>query len=138
MSEQDTVVLQAYKQSEVHKAGHIAVVLLVGSAQVFYGNGGLRELVVFLDTGSELSSIWDKPADELELPTVGNATLSISTFGSEKSVTKECEIVTLQLCDIEGGRHELRLHCGPYITGTIQQADLNKGDVDFISGGFNL
>ncbi|KAK5976259.1 hypothetical protein GCK32_010721 [Trichostrongylus colubriformis] len=133
MSEQETIVLQTYKQPEVHKAGHNKVVLLVGSAQVFDGSGELREAIVLLDTGSELSFISDKLADELELPTVGNATLSISTFGSEKSVTKECEIVILQLCDIEGRRHELRLHCSPYITGTIQQADLDKEDLEFIS-----
>nr|CDJ94931.1 Protein of unknown function DUF1759 and Protein of unknown function DUF1758 and Retrotransposon domain containing protein [Haemonchus contortus] len=133
MIEQGTIVLQTYRQPRGSDTTRNKVVLLVGSAQVLDAKNRLREAIVLLDTGSELSFICDKLADELDLPVVNNTTLTIGTFGSPKSYTRECEITTLRLCDIEGIQHELQLHRSQYITGTVEQADLNEEDLEFIS-----
>ncbi|VDL78098.1 unnamed protein product [Nippostrongylus brasiliensis] len=131
--EVETTVLQTYEQQPSSTTPRNKVVLLVGSAQVFDFNNKKHEAIVLLDTGSELSFISNDFAGKLNLPTVDNKTLSISTFNSQSPTVKKCEIAELQLCDVEGRHHNLRLHKTDYIMDTIQQAELKQEDLSFIN-----
>ncbi|KAK6030544.1 zinc knuckle [Ostertagia ostertagi] len=128
----DAVVLHM-KERHVLKSNREKVVLLAGSVDVQDCVGKLRKVIVLLDTGSELSFIDEHLANELGLKVIEKSPLLISTFGSPKSMLKECDVTTLTIRDIEGMRHEVRLHKNDFITGTIEQADLEQRDLDFIA-----
>ncbi|KAK5976505.1 hypothetical protein GCK32_016887 [Trichostrongylus colubriformis] len=126
----DAVVLQVNKRSDDLRN---KVILLVGSTEILDAKNMTRKATVLLDTGSELSFIREDFAQELGLPVVDRTSLMISTFGTEDSVARQCDVSTLQIRDVEGCHHELRLFRSEYITGTIEQADLNQEDWDFIN-----
>ncbi|PIO69880.1 hypothetical protein TELCIR_08289 [Teladorsagia circumcincta] len=108
------------------------VILLVGSAKILDSVGAVHEATVLLDTGSELSFVTEDFAKELGLPVVERVSLMISTFGSRSPSAKICDVTTLRVRDIEGCQHELRLLRSEYITGAIEQANLDQADLDFI------
>ncbi|VDO76067.1 unnamed protein product [Heligmosomoides polygyrus] len=80
-----------------------------------------------MDSGAELSFICNEFADDFELPIIDNTTLLAV------AASKEYGITTLQLCDIEGRQHHLRLYRSEYITGAIEQADLCQEGLNFIA-----
>ncbi|KAK6018374.1 Tas retrotransposon peptidase A16, partial [Ostertagia ostertagi] len=127
--ENEAVVMQMNQQP---RSVHNKVILLVGSANILDSMGTVREATVLLDTGSELSFITADFAKELGLPVVESVSLMISTFGSQNPSEKTCDVITLHVRDIEGGQHELRLLRTEYITGAIEQANLDQGDLEFI------
>ncbi|KAK5984355.1 hypothetical protein GCK32_006031 [Trichostrongylus colubriformis] len=127
---EEAIVLQ---MGESQHEAQGKVILLVGSARIADSKNSIREATVLLDTGSELSFIREDSAQELALPVVENASLSISTFGTPILSVRNCNITNLTIHDIEGGQHELRLFRSQYITRTIEQADLNQADLDFIT-----
>ncbi|XGW13266.1 hypothetical protein V3C99_013699, partial [Haemonchus contortus] len=108
----DTVVLQVHErpQKVCNK-----VILLVGSAKILDSSGIVREATVLLDTGSELSFIKEDFAKELGLPILKSTTLKISTFGSQAPSAKNCDLSKLQIRDIEGRQHEIRLFRSEHI-----------------------
>ncbi|EPB66843.1 integrase core domain protein [Ancylostoma ceylanicum] len=128
----DTLVLHMNNGSHDFNGGHKKVILLAGTARVLDFKGAMRDVTVLLDTGSELSFIEERLAQDLGLPVVGRTSLLISTFGSSTPTPKECDLTMIQLCDMEGVRHEICVHKNDFITGTIEQADLDKDDLDFI------
>ncbi|KAK5971945.1 hypothetical protein GCK32_015328 [Trichostrongylus colubriformis] len=96
----DAVVLQVNKRS--HDLRN-KVILLVGSTEILDAKNMTRKATVLLDTGSELSFIREDFAQELGLPVVDRTSLMISTFGTEDSVARKCDVSTLQIRDVEGG-----------------------------------
>uniref|UniRef100_A0A183FMF8 DUF1758 domain-containing protein n=1 Tax=Heligmosomoides polygyrus TaxID=6339 RepID=A0A183FMF8_HELPZ len=129
----EAVVLHLNENLHDTKENRQKVILLAGSANVLDSKGMMRSVTILLDTGSELSFIDDRLAQELGLPTVDRSSLLISTFGSNTPSAKECDIMMIKLCDIEGVQHEVRLHKNDFITGTIEKANLDQSDLDFIN-----
>ncbi|EPB77454.1 Tas retrotransposon peptidase A16 [Ancylostoma ceylanicum] len=121
------------RRQEDIKNAREKVNLLAASVQVLDKEHTPRDATVLLDTGSELSFIGDQFAKELGLPVEDSTSLTISTFGSHMPMEKSCNITTLKICDIEGREHAVRVYRSDYITGTIEQVDLDSKDLDFIS-----
>uniref|UniRef100_A0A183GEN0 DUF1758 domain-containing protein n=1 Tax=Heligmosomoides polygyrus TaxID=6339 RepID=A0A183GEN0_HELPZ len=130
--ESDAVVLHMNENQHYVQGNRKKVILLAGSARVYDSEKNARDVTTLLDTGSELSFIDEHLAQDLELSAVGRTSLLISTFGSSKPCSRECEIISLKLCDIEGVEHDVNLYKSDFITGPIEQADLEQGDLDFI------
>ena len=130
------LVLQLKKKNEQKQN---KVILLTGAVRIISAEGDSREVAVLLDTGSELSFIEDQLATELKLPIVGTTMLELNTFGSPLSQRKSCAITYLTLMDREGTEHKVRLYRNDYITCGIQQASLDRDDLEFIQkGNFHL
>ncbi|VDP23690.1 unnamed protein product [Heligmosomoides polygyrus] len=138
-SDNDATVLHLNKQRSEAQPERNKVVLLAGQAKVLDFQNHPRDTTVLLDTGSELSFIDEDFATELGLPIEETTSLLISTFGSQTPSPKRCNITTAKMCDMEGCEHVIRLYRSDYITGAIDQAELDQGDLDFISKqGINL
>ncbi|VDK45702.1 unnamed protein product, partial [Cylicostephanus goldi] len=126
------LVLQLKKKNE-WKQGK--VILLTGAVKIINAEGEAREVVVLLDTGSELSFIEEQLAEELNLPVVGTTSLELNTFGTPATKIKTCAITRLTLMDRNGTKHSVQLYKNDYITSAVQQASLNKEDLQFIRKG---
>lgn len=131
-TEPETTVLQVKKKNDWTKG---RVILLTGAIQVFDIEGNKRKAVVLLDTGSELSFIEERLANELKLPTLGTASLQLSTFRSASPKIKTCAITSLKMLNKKGAQHEVRLYKNDYITSTVQRATLDHEDLHFIKKG---
>ncbi|VDL64515.1 unnamed protein product [Nippostrongylus brasiliensis] len=131
-NEENTAVLHVNEGPNKTSSARKKVILLAGSTNVLDSSGSMRSVTVLLDTGSELSFVEESLAQELALPVKGNSSLNISTFGSPTPIPKICGITELTLCDIEGMQHHLQLHMNDFLTSTIEQAELDQDDLQFI------
>ncbi|KAK6013021.1 zinc knuckle [Ostertagia ostertagi] len=117
-AKEEKVVLQMHEQCRDGQNSRSKVVLLVGMAEVLDSDNRIRNATVLLDTGTTSRRDY--------LP-------AISTFGSKIPSKRLCDVTKLQLRDIEGCHHEIRLHHSDYITSTIERAELDLNDLEFIS-----
>ncbi|VDK46105.1 unnamed protein product, partial [Cylicostephanus goldi] len=130
------LVLQVKNKNEWR---HSKVILLTGAVKIIGDQGRSKEVVVLLDTGSELSFIEEGLAEELDLPIIGTTTLELSTFGSPSHKMKSCAVTSLILMDRSGNEHKVQLYRNDYITSAVHRANLNKNDLKFIKkGNFDL
>lgn len=92
----------------------------------------LRKVPALLDSGAECSFIDQKLADELRLPTLGNTTLRVRTFGSD--CVQECNSrkVPLEIWDEEGEQCSLELLTHKSLTSTLKAPPILEEDIAFI------
>ncbi|KAK5983951.1 hypothetical protein GCK32_008183, partial [Trichostrongylus colubriformis] len=101
--------------------------LLSGTVQI-RGPYESREVGILLDTGSELSFIDSKLADDLKLPVLAKKTLRINTFGSNETKQDDYEQIQVEVNGEKDNTHSLRLFKSNIIIKASPQANLQRED----------
>nr|CDJ90687.1 Protein of unknown function DUF1759 and Protein of unknown function DUF1758 domain containing protein [Haemonchus contortus] len=107
--------------------------VLVGQAQVLNSRSQTLETVhVLLDTGADRSFITSSLADRLQLQEVDSKPLTITTFGSETPIQRNCGITNIQLWDRNGYPHRYSVATIEKLTEPMQRSHLSTDDKRFL------
>ncbi|CAJ0597072.1 unnamed protein product [Cylicocyclus nassatus] len=84
-------------------------------------------VTAFLDSGSSKSYITEELASSLQLATTGTENITLSTFGTSKSLELPCRNHTIGLCT-ETGSKQLQVKSLPMLTGNLQRVVLPQNE----------
>ena len=87
---------------------------------------------LILDSGSQRTYITDRLAKEMKLEVGPPESISVVTFGMNKSTSIQCRMSKLQLCLKDGTVMSMDVTVVPNITGNITRVPLSSEDAKFL------
>ncbi|KHJ77593.1 Tas retrotransposon peptidase A16, partial [Oesophagostomum dentatum] len=88
---------------------------------------------VLIDTGAEISFIGSALVQTLSMPVLGKKLVKLHTFGSNEIKERECELVKVQVRDIDGQQHILKLLTNDVLTQSFSPWEISAEDKAFLS-----